>query len=50
MLTEEAIAFLRKAAAELRDTAERSPEIATDLLRMADELDGQAEALSLRFR
>jgi hypothetical protein len=42
------IRFLRDAAEELRRLANLSPEIADQLLRLADELDGEARRLESR--
>lgn len=40
------IAFLRMAATELRRIAERAPEVADELRRMADQFDADGEALA----
>lgn len=40
------IAFLRMAATELRRIADRTPEVADELRRMADQFDADGEALA----
>jgi type II secretory pathway component PulF len=42
------IAFLRMTAVELRRIAERSPEVAEELRRIADKLDADANDLAGR--
>ena len=44
--TEGTIAFLRRAARELRELAEGAPEIAETLRQLARELDGEADELA----
>lgn len=43
------IAFMRMAAIELRHIAERTSEVATDLRRVADKLDAEADHLEKGF-
>jgi hypothetical protein len=47
-IMDDEIRFLRDAAEELRRLANLSPEIADQLLRLADELDGEARRLESR--
>ena len=42
------IAFLKMAAIELRAVAERSPDVATDVLRIAEQLESEAADMEQR--
>ena len=49
-LTSDTLRFVRVAAAELREIAEQTPDIAVELRRIADELEAEVSDIEKRAR